>query len=146
MSKVLKIRKIFLQSSEVVISDPVSSTGYEDYSVETEFNCNSQYQEVIHKDETSYIVSLDFNIYNKIDNDPLYNFNFIYSGLFTPKNYTAEDLELVLAIECPEIILPYARLHATTVTTQTGLAPVMIQNINFEELYEEQKNMELDLQ
>ena len=63
--------------------------------------------------------------------------------MFTPKNYTPEDLELVLAIECPEIILPYARLHATTVTTQTGLSPVMIQNINFEELYEEQKNMEL---
>ncbi|BCV05017.1 MAG: hypothetical protein CM15mV96_410 [uncultured marine virus] len=59
--------------------------------------------------------------------------------MFTPKNYTQKDLELVLAIDCPEIILPYARLHATTVTTQTGLSPVMIQNINFEELYEEQK-------
>ena len=94
MSKVLKIRKIFLQSSEIIISDPVSSTGYKDYKVDTEFNCKSEYQEVIHNDETSYI-----------------------------------------------IILPYARLHATNITTQTGLSPVMIQNMNFEELYKEQKNM-----
>lgn len=143
MSKVLKIRKIFLQSSEIIISDPVSSTGYKDYKVDTEYNCKSEYQEVIHNDETSYIVSLDFNIYNRIDNDPLYNLNFVQSGLFTPKNYTPEELELILAIECPEIILPYARLHATTITTQTGLSPVMIQNINFEELYKEQKNIEL---
>lgn len=142
MDKVVNIKKIFLESSEIVISNVIQSLAYKDYTVNTDFNCKSEFEQVMHDENLSYVVSLNFNIYTRIENEPLYNLSLVQSGLFALKGYEPEEIEQILAVECPEIILPYARQNASFITTQTGLAPVMIQNINFQELYEEQKNIE----
>ena len=45
-----------------------------------------------------------------------------------------ESLE-ALAVDIPNILFPYARLHAELITKSTGLHPVLMQEIDFKEIY-----------
>jgi len=40
-----------------------------------------------------------------------------------------------LAVDCPNIIFPYARQYVSTITGLTSLPVSLIQDINFKELY-----------
>ena len=50
-----------------------------------------------------------------------------------------ENLEPVLAVACPNILFPYAREAVSDMVTRAGFAPVLLNPINFEALYLQQK-------
>ena len=61
------------------------------------------------------------------------------AGLFIIKGVSDDDLERVLQINCPEIIYPYLRETVTELTGKGGFPPFLLQPINFDALYEQQK-------
>jgi len=135
MSKQINIKKIFLANSEINVLDPVNSMQLDDYTVDTEMNCKSEYTEMTYNKVEIYMVALQFQIFCNVKNDPMYNMNFSQNGFFSLKGYEHEEVEEALAIECPQILMPYARLHAEYLTKNTGLAPTLIQDIDFKEAY-----------
>ena len=51
-------------------------------------------------------------------------------------------MEMVLAITCPNILFPYAREAISDLVTKAGFSPVLLNPINFETLYMQQKDQE----
>ena len=63
MSKQINIKKIFLANSEINVMDPVNSMQLDDYTVETEMNCKSEYKEITFNRVEIYMVALQFQIF-----------------------------------------------------------------------------------
>ena len=61
------------------------------------------------------------------------------AGIFHLLNIPQVELESVLGVICPNIIYPYLREVVTDVSVRAGFAPVLLNPINFEVLYQQQK-------
>jgi preprotein translocase subunit SecB len=59
----------------------------------------------------------------------------VYAGLFTLKNIPQESLEAVCLIECPRLIFPFARRIVADATRDGGFPPLMLEPIDFADLY-----------
>ncbi len=61
------------------------------------------------------------------------------AGIFQVRNIPHAEMEQVLAIMCPNILYPYLREVVSDVVVRAGFAPVLLSPINFEVLYQQQK-------
>ena len=61
------------------------------------------------------------------------------AGIFQIRNVSADDLEAILAVMCPNILFPYLREVISDVSIRAGFAPVLLNPINFDALYQQQK-------
>jgi preprotein translocase subunit SecB len=61
------------------------------------------------------------------------------AGIFQVRNIPAEEIETVLAVVCPNILYPYLREVVSDMSVRAGFAPVMLNPINFEAIYLQQK-------
>ncbi|MBI5889683.1 MAG: protein-export chaperone SecB [Nitrosomonadales bacterium] len=61
------------------------------------------------------------------------------AGIFQVRNIPAQEMETVLAVVCPNILYPYLREVVSDVSVRGGFAPVMLNPINFEAIYLQQK-------
>ncbi len=64
-------------------------------------------------------------------------------GIFQVRNIPAPEIETVLAVMCPNILYPYLREVVSDVAVRGGFAPVLLNPINFEALYQQQKQQAL---
>ena len=64
------------------------------------------------------------------------------AGIFQVRNLPQEELEPVLGVVCPNILYPYLREVVSDVSVRAGFAPVLLNPINFEALYQQQKNQQ----
>ncbi|MDO8292387.1 MAG: protein-export chaperone SecB [Gallionella sp.] len=62
------------------------------------------------------------------------------AGIFRLSNLPKEDMESVLAVMCPNILFPYLREVVSNVAVRAGFAPVMLNPVNFEMLYQQRKH------
>lgn len=61
------------------------------------------------------------------------------AGIFHLQNIPSSELEALLAVVCPNILYPYIREVVTDVSVRAGFAPVLLNPVNFEALYQQQK-------
>lgn len=61
------------------------------------------------------------------------------AGIFHVRNIPPLELESVLGVVCPNILYPYLREVVTDLSTRSGFAPVLLNPINFEALFQQQK-------
>ena len=61
------------------------------------------------------------------------------AGIFQVRNIPQNEVETVLAIMCPNILYPYLREVVSDVVIRAGFSPVLLNPINFEALYHQQK-------
>ncbi len=61
------------------------------------------------------------------------------AGIFQIRNVPADELEPILAVMCPNILFPYLRQVVSDVVVRGGFAPVLLNPINFDALYQQQK-------
>ncbi len=64
------------------------------------------------------------------------------AGVFQIRNVPQEELESVLSVVCPNMLYPYLREVVSDVSVRAGFAPVLLNPINFEALYNQQKQQE----
>ena len=62
-----------------------------------------------------------------------------YAGIFQLNGVPAEAVEPVLLIECPRILFPYARAIVSGATQDGGYAPLLVNPIDFAQLYRAQR-------
>ena len=60
------------------------------------------------------------------------------AGVFTIRGVPADQLQPVIAINCPTILFPYVRETLATAVGRAGFPPVHLAPINFEALYQQQ--------
>jgi len=86
-----------------------------------------------------YDVSLQVTVTSKQDDKVAFLVEVVQSGIFQINNIPEEGIEMVLAITCPNILFPFAREVVSDMVTKAGFQPVLLNPINFESLYLQQK-------
>ena len=61
-----------------------------------------------------------------------------YAGVFTLTGVAAQDTHPILLIECPRLLFPFARALVANATREGGFLPLLIQPIDFLDLYRRQ--------
>ncbi|WP_339041960.1 protein-export chaperone SecB [Candidatus Lariskella endosymbiont of Hedychridium roseum] len=74
-----------------------------------------------------------------IENDVIFLVELQYAGVFTVNTTNEAEKEMLLLVNCPGIIFPYARRIISDITRDGGYPPLMIAPIDFLELYEKKR-------
>lgn len=96
----------------VTVNIEGNSIGEDRYQVGLKINATARTG-----DKTRFIVELD------------------YAGIFSITNARADFVHPLVFIECPRLILPFARRVISDVTRDGGYPPLMIDNVDFATLY-----------
>lgn len=86
----------------------------------------------------TYEVSLTLNADAKLGEEPLFIVELIYAGVFTAQGVAEQSLRPLLLIEAPRLLFPFARAVISSLTREGGLPPMLIQPIDFADLYRRQ--------
>lgn len=65
----------------------------------------------------------------------LFETTLVYAGIFTLNHSTAETFEPLLLVEAPRMLFPGARNLLTTLSREAGFLPIVVQQIDFGELW-----------
>jgi preprotein translocase subunit SecB len=87
-------------------------------------------------------VGLQITVTSKQGDNTSFLIEVTQAGIFKILNVPKEGLEMVLAITCPNILFPYAREAISDLVTKAGFSPVLLNPINFETLYMQQKQQQ----
>lgn len=66
------------------------------------------------------------------------------AGIFQLRNLPQQELDTLLGVVCPNILYPYLREVVSDVAVRAGFAPVLLNPINFEAIYQQQKQQQVE--
>jgi preprotein translocase subunit SecB len=84
-------------------------------------------------------VAIKVTVTAKVEETTAFLVEATQAGIFAIRGIPDENLEVVLAITCPNILFPYAREAVSDMVTRAGFMPILLNPINFEALYAQQK-------
>ena len=129
------IEKLYIKDASVEIPNaPQIFTERETPQISIELaNAAQTLGEGIHE------VAIKVTVTAKIGDKTAFLVEVTQAGIFAVRNVPEENLEMIIAITCPNILFPYAREAVSDLTVRAGFAPVLLNPINFEALYMQQK-------
>lgn len=86
-----------------------------------------------------YEVALKISATAKVEKKTSFLVEVDYRGLFGARNVAKEQLEPLLLVECPRIMFPFARRILADATRDGGFPPLLLDPMDFSELYRQQK-------
>lgn len=89
--------------------------------------------------ESGYEVSLMMRAEANREDGPAFLVEVEYAGIFQLNGVPAEAVEPILLIECPRILFPFARAIVSAATQDGGYAPLLVNPIDFAQLYRAQR-------
>jgi preprotein translocase subunit SecB len=84
-----------------------------------------------------YAVEITLNAKAERDKVVLFNVELVYGGVFRVRNVAEQQLPLLLMVEGPRLIFPFARQVLANITQQGGFAPLMVEPVDFLRLYQQ---------
>jgi preprotein translocase subunit SecB len=69
----------------------------------------------------------------------VFQIELLYGGLFELKGFAEDQLELILLIECPRFLFPFARRIVSDMTAEGGFPPLHLEPIDFAAVYATQR-------
>jgi len=87
-----------------------------------------------------YQTALTVTVTAKVKDKTMFLVEAAQAGIFVVRNLPQQDLEAVLAIACPNILFPYVREVISDVVTRAGFPPVVLSPVNFEAIYQAQRD------
>ena len=97
-------------------------------------------------DEGVYQTLLTVTVTAKIKEKTLFLVEVGQAGIFTIRNIPEADMDPVLGIACPNILYPYVREVVSDLVSRAGFPPVVLTPVNFEALYQAQKQAQAEQQ
>ena len=132
------IEKLYLKDVSVEVpNSPEIFTSRETPKISVELNNNAK-----PLPEGFFEVALQITVTSKIADKTAFLIDVTQTGIFAVKNLPEESLEPILAITCPNILFPYAREAISDLITKAGFTTVLLNPINFETLYMQQKQQQ----
>jgi len=74
--------------------------------------------------------------------ETIFHIEVLYCGLFQISGVTDSDLEVLLMVECPRYLFPFARRVIADLTGEGGFPPFMLEPIDFTGIYAARKQQE----
>ena len=93
-------------------------------------------------EEGIYDVVITATVTAKLGEKVMFLVEIKQGGIFQMRNIPGEDLETLLAVMCPTILFPYLREAVSSLTVRAGFPPVLLNPINFDTLYQQQKQQQ----
>ncbi|RUM24687.1 protein-export chaperone SecB [Rhizobium vallis] len=99
--------------------------------------------------DTDFDVVLSLNAEAKDGDKTVFHTELVYGGVFRVAGFPQEHMLPVLFIECPRMLFPFARQIIADVTRNGGFPPLMIDPIDFTQMFaqrvaEEQARAKVD--
>lgn len=82
-----------------------------------------------------FAVEITINAKADRDNAVLFAVELVYGGVYRIRNIADPQLTQLLMIECPRLIFPFARQVLASVTQQGGFPPLMMEPVDFAQVY-----------
>ncbi len=95
-------------------------------------------------EENIFEVAIKVTVTSKIADKTVYLVEVTQAGIFQISGVPEENLELIVGITCPNILFPYARESVSDLVVRAGFQPVLLNPINFEALFAQQKQQQAE--
>lgn len=82
-----------------------------------------------------YAVEITINAKADREDTVLFAVELVYGGVYRIRNIAEPQLSQLLMIECPRLIFPFARQVLASVTQQGGFPPLMMEPVDFAQVY-----------
>ena len=133
---VFSIEKIYVKDLSLEIPNaPQAFLERESPSVDIQLHHNSTSVE-----DGVYQTILTVTVTAKVAERTLFLVEAAQAGIFVLRNIPATDIDMVLGVACPNILFPYAREVVSDVVVRAGFPPVVLNPVNFEALYQAQRD------
>ncbi|WP_334108372.1 protein-export chaperone SecB [Methylobacillus sp.] len=86
-----------------------------------------------------YEVTVTVTVTSKLGEKTVFLVEVAQAGIFQIRNVPQENLDIILGVTCPNIVFPYARETISDIVTRAGFPPILLNPVNFEALYAQQK-------
>ena len=86
-----------------------------------------------------YEVTVTATVTTKVNDKTLFLVEAKQAGIFEIRNLPEDQLQPIIGIACPGIIYPYLRAIVSDVCTRAGFPPVLLSEVNFQAMYEQQR-------
>lgn len=90
-------------------------------------------------DEGVFEAVLTVTITAKLQDKTMFLVEATQAGIFQIRNVAEEEIDPILGIACPNILFPYVRETVSDAVTRAGFPPVLLNPMNFEALYQQQR-------
>jgi len=127
------IEKIYLKDASLEIPN-APQIFLESNSPQVDVNIHTQAAAL---DAGLFEVVLTVTITAKIQDKTVFLVEAAQAGIFQIHNVPQQDLDPVLGIACPGVLLPYAREAVSSMVLRAGFPPVVLQHMNFEAIYQQ---------
>lgn len=95
-------------------------------------------------EENVFEVAIKVTVTSKIADKTVFLVEVTQAGIFQISGVPEENLELIVGITCPNILFPYARESVSDLVVRAGFQPVLLNPINFEALFAQQKQQQAE--
>jgi preprotein translocase subunit SecB len=92
--------------------------------------------------DKEYDVTLTLNAKAEVDKAVLFNIELVYGGVFRIDGFPQEHMLPILFIECPRLLFPFARQIIAESSRQGGFPPLMIDPIDFAQMFQQRMAQE----
>ena len=132
---VFSIEKVYVKDLSLEIPNaPQAFLEREQPTVDIQLHHNST-----NIDEGLYQTVLTVTVTAKVQDRTLFLVEAAQAGIFVLRNIPQTDIDPVLGIACPNILFPYVREVVSDTVVRAGFPPVMLNPVNFEALYQTQR-------
>ena len=134
------IEKIYLKDASLEIPNaPQIFTDRSQPQVGVELSNFAQQLE-----ENVFEVAIKVTVTSKIEDKTVFLVEVTQAGIFQIRGVPEENLEMIVGITCPNILFPYARESVSDLVVRAGFQPVLLNPINFEALFAQQKQQQAE--
>ena len=95
-------------------------------------------------EEGVFEIALKVTVTSKIAEKTVFLVEVTQAGIFQIRNVPEENIEMIAGITCPNILFPYAREAVSDLVVRAGFQPVLLNPINFEALFAQQKQQQAE--
>ena len=88
--------------------------------------------------------AIKVTVTSKIEDKTVFLVEVTQAGIFQIRNVPEENIEMIVGITCPNILFPYARETVSDLVVRAGFQPVLLNPINFEALFAQQKQQQAE--
>lgn len=99
---------------------------------ETELNIRNSHAAI---ENNHFEVVLNITVHAKQGDKTIFLVELQQAGIFVIEGFTAEQTAQLLGTQCPSTLFPYARETIATMVGKGGFPPLVLQPINFENLF-----------
>jgi preprotein translocase subunit SecB len=92
-----------------------------------------------HLSENTYEVVLQVRAEAIQNGQVIFLIELVYGGIFALNGIPNQSVEPILMIECPRLLFPFARNLVADLVREGGFPPLLLNPIDFAQLYQNQK-------